>query len=70
MSKKGITIQFPEHVKKRLEEMSEEVGIPQNQLVNLATISMLENYKQKGSFIFVDLLNPDHKSNNTTRTSK
>jgi hypothetical protein len=70
MSKKGITIQFPEHIKKRLEEMSEEVGIPQNQLVNLATISMLENYKQKGSFIFVDLLNPEYKSNSTTRTSK
>jgi hypothetical protein len=42
--------------------MSQETGIPQAQLVNLATISMLANYKKKGSFIFVDLLNPEHKA--------
>jgi hypothetical protein len=59
--KKGITISFTESIKKQLEEMSKETNIPQAQLVNLATISMLENYKHKGSFIFVDLLNPEHK---------
>lgn len=61
VNKKGITINYTEPIKKRLEEMSQETNIPQAQLVNLATISMLENYKQKGSFIFVDLLNPTHK---------
>lgn len=61
MDKKGITVYLTETPKKRLEEMSKETGIPQAQLINLATISMLENYKGKGSFIFADLLNPDHK---------
>ena len=42
--------------------MAEETGMSQATLVNLATISMLENYKTKGSFIFADLLNPEHKS--------
>jgi hypothetical protein len=63
MTKKGITVHLTEGPKKRLEEMSEETGIPQAQLINMATISMLENYKVKGSFVFVDLLNPEHKAN-------
>jgi hypothetical protein len=61
MDKKGITVYLTDKPKKSLEEMSKETGIPQAQLINLATISMLENYKVKGSFIFADLLNPDHK---------
>lgn len=60
-SKKGLTINFMEPVKRDLEEMASETGMSQAQLINLATISMLENYKVKGSFIFVDLLNPEHK---------
>lgn len=63
MSKKGITVYLTEKPKELLEQMSDETGIPQAQLINLATISMLENYKFKGSFVFVDLLNPDHKQN-------
>jgi hypothetical protein len=63
MTKKGITVYLTEQPKKQLEEMAEETGIPQAQLINLATISMLENYKVKGSFVFVDLLNPEYKQN-------
>lgn len=63
MDKKGITVYLTETPKRNLEEMSKETGIPQAQLINLATISMLENYKVKGSFIFADLLNPEHKHN-------
>lgn len=61
MTKKGITISFSEKHKKSLEDMALETSMSQAALVNLATISMLENYKQKGSFIFADLLNPNHK---------
>lgn len=61
MNKKGITVYFTDKPKKELEQMAAETGIPQAQLVNLATISMLENYNVKGSFIFADLLNPEHK---------
>ena len=49
-------------MKKGLEEMANETGMSQATLVNLATISLLENYKTKGSFVFVDLLNPEHKN--------
>jgi hypothetical protein len=58
---KGLTVYPSSENKKRLEEMSDEINIPQTTLINLALISMLENYEQKGSFIFVDLLNPEHK---------
>lgn len=58
---KKLTVPFPVEHKALLEKMSAETGISQTQLVVLATISMLVNYKQKGSDIFADLLNPEHK---------
>jgi len=64
---KGLTVEFVPKVKKDLEEMSKETGMSQAALIKLATISMLENYKQKGSFIFVDLLNPEHKEGGKTK---
>jgi hypothetical protein len=47
--------------KRALEQMSSETGLSQTQLIILATISMLANYQSKGSAIFADLLNPEHK---------
>lgn len=60
---KRIAISMPEDAKKELEIMSKETGIAQGQLITLATLSMLVNYRHKGSFIFADLLNPEHKKN-------
>jgi metal-responsive CopG/Arc/MetJ family transcriptional regulator len=60
---KRIAVSIPDHVKKELAQMSEETGIAQAQLITLATISLVVNYREKGSFIFADLLNPEHKKN-------
>lgn len=59
--KKPTLIHYPDNVKEELEKMSKETGISQTQLVVLATVSMLANYRMSGSLIFADLLNPDHK---------
>jgi hypothetical protein len=59
--KKKFQIYLPPNVKDDLERMAEETGLSQNQLIVLATQSLLVNYERKGSFIFADLLNPDHK---------
>lgn len=61
MEGKRLPVTFPGVVKEELEKMSEETGISQGQLVVLATQSLLSNYKVKGSFIFADLLNPEHR---------
>jgi hypothetical protein len=58
---KRLSVYFPPEVKAALEKMSEETGLAQTQLVVMATHSMLINYQTKGSFIFADLLNPEHK---------
>lgn len=57
----NINVNLPEETKKSLEAMSKETGLSQANLIRLATLSLLENYDSKGSFIFADLLNPDHK---------
>lgn len=61
MDKVKQTIYLPEETKKQLEEMSGDVAISQNQLIVLATHSLIANWKEKGSFIFVDLLDPKHR---------
>lgn len=58
---KIMTFKLPESLKNNLESMADETGINQSALVKLATQSMIANYKKKGSFIFADLLNPEHK---------
>lgn len=60
---KRLPINMPESLKKDLEKMSEEVGLSQNQLAVMALHSLVANYESKGSFIFADLLNPEHRSN-------
>ncbi|MEH7070750.1 hypothetical protein V7034_21320 [Priestia megaterium] len=62
MANKKMPVSLPESVKQDLEKMSAEVGLSQNQLLVMAAQSLLANYKKKGSFIFVDLLNPEHRS--------
>lgn len=54
-----LITQIPDDIKEDLEKMSEETRLPMTTLVNLATASLVANYKLKGSFIFADLLNPE-----------
>lgn len=58
----NIPVRMPEDLKKKLAKMSEETDLPQSVLIIMATYSLIVNYEKKGSFIFADLLNPDHKS--------
>lgn len=44
-----------------LDHMADELNMSKNQLALLALYSLVANYKKRGSFIFVDLLNPEHK---------
>jgi len=62
MTIKKMPVSLPENVKHDLEKMSAEVGLSQNQLLVMDAQSLLANYKAKGGFIFVDLLNPEHRS--------
>ena len=57
-----MPVSLPENLKCELEKMSVEVGLSQNQLLMMAAQSLIANYKEKGSFIFADLLNPEHRS--------
>lgn len=61
MTTKKIPVSMPETLKEKLEKMSEELGLSQNQLAVMALHSLVANYEIKGSFIFADLLNPDHR---------
>lgn len=54
---------MPEGLKEDLEKMADELGLSQNQLAVMALHSLVANYEQKGSFIFADLLNPEHRKN-------
>jgi hypothetical protein len=56
-----VIVNVPDDLKAGLERMSEETMIPQTTLVNMAIQSLVANYETKGSFIFADLLNPDHR---------
>lgn len=56
-----LNVNLTEEAKGKLKTMAEETGLSQANLVRLATLSLLENYEAKGSFIFADLLNPNHK---------
>ncbi|MCM3593635.1 hypothetical protein M4D58_23725 [Brevibacillus borstelensis] len=61
-TEKRTPVKLPDQWRRELEKMSEETGIAMSHLMAMATISMLINYQNKGSFIFADLLNPDHKN--------
>ena len=61
MMARGLNIDLPPVAKEELVRMADETNMSQAALIKLATLSLLENYKHKGSFIFADLLNPEHK---------
>lgn len=52
---------IPDDLKKRLEAMCDETKLQQSQLVLMALHSLVSNYESKGSFIFADLLNSEHR---------
>lgn len=56
-----MLLYLTDDLKKRVEKMSEETRLSQNQLAVMALHSLVANYEQKGSFIFADLLNPENK---------
>jgi hypothetical protein len=55
-----LCLPIPEELKKRFEIMCEETKLQQSQLMLMALHSLVANYETKGSFIFADLLNPEH----------
>lgn len=59
---KKMTLTLPVDLKNKLETMSNETYMSQNQLALLAINSLIVNYQNKGSFIFVDLLSADDKN--------
>jgi predicted transcriptional regulator len=60
---------FPisDDLKERFEKMSEETQLTQSQLMNMALHSLIANYEVKGSFIFADLINPEHRESRKKR---
>lgn len=58
---KVLPITMNENLKNKLKNMSDETGINQSNLIRMALHSLIANYESKGSFIFADLLNPEHK---------
>jgi hypothetical protein len=47
--------------------MSKETNLQQSQLMLMALHSLIANYETKGSFIFADLINPEHREKRKTR---
>lgn len=56
-----LILNIPEDTAERLNKMATETTLSRNALVTLAAASLVANYEQKGSFIFADLLNPEHR---------
>lgn len=59
--KEKLQVTMPTSLKRELAHMAKETGISQNHLAVLALHSLTANYEEKGSFIFADLLNPEHR---------
>lgn len=59
--RKRLVLELNEDLKKEVDQMSKELNMSRNQLGLMALYSLVANYKKSGSFIFVDLLNPEHK---------
>lgn len=54
-----VSLYMPTKLKNELKVMSEETGLQPNQLTVMAINALLRSYEKKGSFIFVDLINPE-----------
>lgn len=63
MSKARLPLYVPSAIKSRLEVMSDETGISQNQLVVLAINSLVYNFDKNGAAIFANLLDLQVKLN-------
>lgn len=61
MTTKRLPLVLPSDLKERLEKMSDETNLSQNQLAVMALYSLIANYQKSGSFIFVDLLDVSHR---------
>ncbi|MFZ2464774.1 MAG: hypothetical protein WAW77_14385 [Caldibacillus thermoamylovorans] len=61
MSKHRLPVIMGDDLREDLDHMADELNMSKNQLALLALYSLVANYKKRGSFIFVDLLNPEHK---------
>ena len=58
---KRMQLYLTEKLKKDLSDMSEDLGMTQNNLGILAIQSLVTNYKEKGTKIFVDLIDTKNK---------
>lgn len=56
-----LSINMPSDLKADLDKMAEDLNMSRNQLSIMALYSLVRNYEKQGSFIFVDLLNLQHK---------
>ena len=61
MTTNRLPLVLPVDLKERLEKMSDETNLSQNQLAVMALYSLIANYQKSGSFIFVDLLDVSHR---------
>ncbi|MEB8615823.1 ribbon-helix-helix domain-containing protein [Bacillus cereus] len=59
---KRLQLYLPDDLKSGIVEMAEKTGLSQNQLAIMALYSLVANWQEKGSFIFADLLNPEHRT--------
>lgn len=59
---KRLQLYIPDDLKREVEEMAEKTGLSQNNLALLALYSLVANWQAKGSFIFADLLDPEHRN--------
>ncbi|PWK05269.1 hypothetical protein [Tumebacillus permanentifrigoris] len=57
-----FTCEMPEGLRDDLDKMGGELRYSRATLINMACASLVANYEAKGSFIFVDLLNPEHRT--------
>lgn len=53
-----ITVYLPPDLKQDIRNMSNETGYTVNQIALMSLTSLTIDYKEKGKFIFIDLLCP------------
>lgn len=61
LAKHKLPVTMESELNEELQRMSDDLNISKNQLTLLALYSLVANYKQNGSYIFADLLNPKYK---------
>ncbi|KOP64851.1 hypothetical protein AMS62_06020 [Bacillus sp. FJAT-18019] len=56
-----LTVYLPDVAKSELQQMANQTGLSQSQLVVMATLGLLANYRVKGNAIFTELLRIEQK---------